>query len=236
MNHRELVREITQELHSDKSVLALMLYGSVSRNEENAHSDVDFLVIVDEKHCQKRHVVRSGITIEYLEMHIEYLQDFIDKDEIPILFTLIEGIILFDKASILERFITQARSIIDRGPPINEKWKNVRYITKQRSDITEIYNDLLDTEDEIVFHYLITVFITAIIPLLNENYHLWPKTRKKTMQYLQSQCCEAYQCIEILLSLQFSLTDKRSAAKSLIEYALKQHGGILEGDAVIFKF
>ena len=236
MNHHELVREITQELYSAENISALMLYGSVSRNEEAAHSDIDFLVIVYEKHCQKRHIVRSGITIEYLEMHAEYLQDFIDRNEIPVLFTLIEGIVLFDKTSIFEQFITQARNIIDRGPPINEKWKNARYITKQRSDITEIYNDLLDTEDEIIFHYLIALFITTAMPLLNENYHLWPKTRKKTIQHLQSQCYEGYQCIEILLSSNFSLTEKRNAAKNLIEYALKQHGGLLKGDAVIFKF
>ena len=32
INHQELVIEITHELYKDKNVLALMLYGSVSRH------------------------------------------------------------------------------------------------------------------------------------------------------------------------------------------------------------
>lgn len=143
---------------------------------------------------------------------------------------------MFDKSSILDRFIAESRSIIEKGPPVNKKWENERYKTKKRSDITEIYNDLLDTDDEIIFNYLVSLLITAAIPLLNENYNLWPKTRKKTVQYIKSQCYDGYKYIETLLSSKFSLSEKRNAAKELIEYALKQHGGILEGDAIIFKF
>lgn len=236
INHQELVNEITQELYKDKNVLALMLYGSVSRHEESVNSDIDLLVIINEKHCQKRHIIRYGITVEYLEMNIEYLQNFIAENEIPVLFTLTEGIVLFDKNSLFEQFIAEARNIIRKGPPINKKWENERYKTKKRSEVTEIYKDLLDLDDEITFNYLISLLITNVIPLLNENYNLWPKTRKETIKYLKSQCYDGYKYIEILLSSKFSLPEKRNAAKDLIEYALKQHGGILEGDAIIFKF
>lgn len=236
MNHQELVIEITQELYKDKNVLALMLYGSVSRHEENTYSDIDLLVIINEKYCQKRQTVRYGITVEYLEMHIEYLQNFIAENEIPVLFTLTEGIVFFDKNSIFDQFIAKAKNIIKKGPPVNNKWENERYKVKKRSDITEIYKDLLDVDDEIMFTYLISLLITTAIPLLNENYNLWPKTRKKTIKYLKSQCHDGYVYIETLLSSKFSLPEKRNAAKNLIEYALKQHGGILEGDAIIFKF
>lgn len=236
MNHQELVRVITRELLEDKSVLALMLYGSVSRHEENTHSDIDLLAIVDEKHCQKRHQIRCGITVECLEMGIEYLQNFITKNEIPVIFTLAEGIVLFDKNSILDRFIADARSIVEKGPFVNTNWENERYVIKKRSDITEIYTDLLDTDDEVTFNYLISLLLTAIIPILNENYNLWPKTRKKTIKYIQSQCCDCNNYIEILLSSKFTLSQKRNASKDLIEYAFKKYGGILEGDAIIFKF
>jgi Predicted nucleotidyltransferases len=220
------VREITQELYKDKNVLALMLYGSVSRHEESVNSDIDLLIIINEKYCQKRHIIRYGITVEYLEMHIEYLQNFIAENEIPVLFTLTEGIVLFDKNSLFEQFIAEARNIIRKGPPINKKWENERYKTKRRSEVTEIYKDLLDLDDEITFNYLISLLITNVIPLLIENYKLWTKTRKKTINYLKSQCYDGYKYIEILLSSKFSLPEKRNAAKDLIEYALKQHVGI----------
>lgn len=236
MEHQELLRKITRELLEDENILALMLYGSVSRHEENANSDIDLLVIVNEKHCQKKHEMRYGITVEYLEMHIGYLQDFINKYEIPVIFTLAEGIVLFDKKSILDQFITQAKAIIEKGPPINTKWENERYSIKKRSDVTEIYSDLLDTDDEIVFNYLVSLLISTIIPIINENYSLWPKTRKKTIPYVKSQCYNSYKYIEILLGSKFSLPEKRNAARDLIEYALKKHGGILKGDAVVFKF
>jgi predicted nucleotidyltransferase len=236
VNHQKLVNETARELQKKDSVLALILYGSVSRHEEKPNSDIDLLVITTENHCQKRHTVRNGVTIEFLEMHLNYLRNFIAEKEIPVLFTLTEGIILFDKDSVLAPFIKEAALIIENGPPVNEKWDNVRYATKKRSDFTEIYEDLLDTDNIIVFHYLISLLISSAIPMLTENYNLWPKTRKKTINYLENQCVEGYRYIEIMLSPKRSLSEKRDAAKGLINFALKRHGGILEGDAVIFNF
>ena len=235
-NHQELVKIITNELYNDDRVLALMLYGSVSRGEEGTNSDIDLLVLVSDKHCQKRHVVRCGIMVEYLEMHVEYLRNFISENEIPVLFTLIEGTILFDKQSLFDCFIADAKDVIENGPPVNVKWENDRYATKKRSDITEIYMDMLDAKDEVVFNYLVSSLITTAIPLLNENYNLWPKTRKKQMQYLKSHCYDGYKYMEILLDSMCSIIEKCDAAKNLINYTLKKHGGLLTGDAVIFKF
>lgn len=236
MEHQELAGIIARELFEDENTLALMLYGSVSRHEEKVNSDIDLLVIVNKKHCQKKHEMRYGITVEYLEMHTEYLQDFINKNELPVIFTLTEGIILFDKKSIFDPFIEQAKKIVEEGPPVNTKWESKKYSTKKRSDVTEIYFDMLDTDDEVVFNYLISLLISAIIPILNENYGLWPKTRKHTIPYIKSQCYDSYKYFEILLGSQYSLPEKRNASRGLIEYALKKHGGILEGDAIIFEF
>ncbi|HOQ06755.1 MAG TPA: nucleotidyltransferase domain-containing protein [Clostridiales bacterium] len=232
--HQELAKEIADELYQDKNVLALILYGSVSRNEESPNSDIDLLAIIKENHLQKRHVVRYGITIEFVEMSINFLQDFIAKKEIPMLFALANGIVLFNKIPDTEKLISDARKIIEEGPPINPNWKDERYVTKKRSDLTEIYYDLLDVEDVVVFHYLVSLLIANAIPWLIENYNLWPQTRKKTIGCLKSQCAEGYKYIETLLTPGCSLPEKREAAKNLINYTMKQHGGILEGDTIIF--
>lgn len=235
ISHQELVKEITQELYHDDSVLALILYGSVSRNEESSNSDIDLLAIINESYLQKRHTVRYGITIEFVEMDIKFLQDFIEKKEIPMLFALADGIVLFDKLSITEQLITEARKILEDGPPINSQWEKEGYKTKKRSELTEIYKDLLDVDDEIAFNYLTSLLITNAIPILIENNNLWNQTRKKMINYLKSQCIDCYRYIEILLSPVYSLPEKREAAKNLIEYALKPQGGILKGDAIIFR-
>jgi predicted nucleotidyltransferase len=234
ISHKELVKEITQELYHDNNVLSLILYGSVSRNEESANSDIDLLAIVNENHLQKRHTIRYGITIEFVEMHIDFLQDFISKREIPMLFALADGIVLFNKISETEQLITESRRILEDGPPVNSKWENEGYRTKKRSDLTEIYNDLLDVDDEITFNYLASLLITSAIPMLIEINNLWYQTRKKTINYLKSQCSDGYKYIETLLTTEYSLIEKRNAAKNLIDYVFRQYGGILEGEVVIF--
>jgi len=235
INHQELVNEITQELYIDNNVSALILYGSVSRHEESANSDIDLLAITNEMHLQKRHTVRYGITVEFVEMNLYFLQKFIDENEIPMLFALADGIVLFDKISVTGQLIAKAKKILEDGPPTNTRWENEGYKTKKRSDLTEIYNDLLDVDDEVTFNYIASLLISNAIPLLIENNNLWYQTRKKMINYLKSQCFDGYKYIETLLNSGCSLPEKRGAAKNLIEYVLKSHGGILKGDAIIFR-
>ena len=235
MIHQKLVEVIAQELYQDSNVSALILYGSVSRKEETANSDIDLLVIVSENQLQKRHVVREGITIEFVEMHIGFLQNFIEKKETPILSALSHGKLLFSKTTQLEQLIAEAKEILEKGPSRNPRWENEEYRIFKRSELTEIYLDLLDVEDEVSFHYITALFIANTLPLLLENYGVWPQTRKKMIQHLKSNCAEGYAHIETLLKSNCTLQEKRLAAKSLVNYTLKQDGGILEGDAVIFR-
>ncbi|WP_202708915.1 nucleotidyltransferase domain-containing protein [Sporosalibacterium faouarense] len=234
ITHQELVNRITQELYKDKNVSALILYGSVSRREESANSDIDLLAITNKNHLEKRHEVRYGITVEFVEMNLKILKKFIAENEIPILFALADGIVLFDKIPEIKQLVEEAKKTLDKGPTENEKWKNEGYRIKKRSDLTEIYKDLLDIDDVIKFNYVASLLITNAITILLENNNLWHQTRKKTINYLKSQCYESYEYIETLLNPVYSIYEKRDAAKNLTEYVLKPHGGILSGDAIIF--
>lgn len=60
MTHQALVEEIARELSEDGNALALILYGSLSRHEETANSDIDLLVITQTYCLQKRHVIQIG--------------------------------------------------------------------------------------------------------------------------------------------------------------------------------
>ena len=150
-------------------------------------------------------------------------------------FALADGIILFDKDSGVAPLIVTAKEILKNAPPVNKKWENERYKTKRRSDLIEIYMDLLDVEDETEFNYIVALLIANALPLVLENNKLWPRTRKTTISHLKSQCFNGYKYVETLLSSVSSLQEKRDAAKGLTDYALKPHGGILNGDALIFR-
>jgi predicted nucleotidyltransferase len=235
ITHQELVNEISQELYEDKDILALILYGSVSRNEEGENSDIDLLAITNQNILQKRHEIRYGITVEFVEEHLKTLKKAIAENEMPMLFALRDGIILFDKTSEIEQLIAKAKKILEAGPPKNEKWEDEKYRTKRRSDLTEIYKDLLDIDNVIAFNYVASLLIANAMPILLENNNLWHNTRKKTINYLKANCNEGYKYIETLLNPVCSLSEKRKAAENLTEYVLKPYGGILKGEAIIFR-
>ena len=238
MNHQELVKKITQELLENDNVLMLILYGSVSRHEEKDNSDIDLLLISKSQdfQLQKRQQIRNGITVEFVEIQLDFLQNNIiaEKGELPIFLAFTNGILLFDKISAFEELKTESQIIIDGGPPIDTQWENESYNIKQRSDITEIYRDLLDVDDEISFNYIVALLINRTIPLFYQNNRLWHTTKKKTMNFLKSECYEGYQFVEILLCDRHSLQDKRDAAKGLLEYVFKPYGGIINGNVIVF--
>ena len=234
VSHEELINEIAKELYDDDNVSALILYGSVARREECANSDIDLLVIDNKKRLRKKHVMRGGVTVEFIEMNIERLRKFVAENEIQMYFALAEGVVLFDKDSGVRQLIDISKKIIADGPPGNKQWENEAYQIKRRSDLTEIYTDLLDVNDEIEFNYIASVLIAAILPMILEINRIWPQSRKRTINNLKTNYYDGYKYIEILLSAARSLSEKRAAAKDLINYALKRYGGVLTGDAIIF--
>ena len=127
LNHQKIINEIIREFSINDNIFSLILYGSVARNEENVNSDIDLMVIVNEMYLQKRHELRNGITVEFLEMNLKFLHDFINKNEIPMIFALSEGVILFNKIPEIEHLIYHTKNILKNDPPANKNWENERY-------------------------------------------------------------------------------------------------------------
>ena len=72
MSHAErlaLAKAISTDLRRRErsNLVAVGLYGSVSRGEDRTHSDVDLLVVVRRKRAGIRHVVRDGILVTVLQ-------------------------------------------------------------------------------------------------------------------------------------------------------------------------
>ena len=62
--HQAVLKDAVDELMSDEGVLSIILFGSVSRGEESARSDIDLWVIRDTDDFTRRHLVRDGIALE----------------------------------------------------------------------------------------------------------------------------------------------------------------------------
>jgi len=234
--HQELIKIIQQELYTDDAVLALVLCGSVARREETSNSDIDLLVINNKSFYQVRQTVRNGITVEFIEIPLKRLKDTGLVKESVTLHMLADGIILFDKISEIEELTVKAKNIVKEGPPTPPTHKDEQWVLRKRREITEIYQDLIDIDDEITFNYITSLLISTAIQLLFENNNWWFKNKKKTLNYIKEQCFEEYKNIEILLNAKNSLAERRKAATHFVETVLKPHGGIIEGDMVLIKF
>ena len=231
IEHQKIINEIKDELFADENVAALILYGSAARNEVCENSDIDLMVIKNERILLKRQVLRDSVLVEFLELNADVLNEFLDKYEVPMIYALSEGIVLFDKTAVTDGLIKKAKEIYANGPPAIKNPK------KKRSDLTEIYRDLLDVEDEneAEFNYIASLLVSDAISIILQTNGLWEQSRKKTLAQLKEKCYEGYKYIEILLNPAISREEKRSAAKDLAEYALKPLGGIINGDVLIFR-
>ena len=236
MSHQELVKVMRQELYADDAVLSLVLCGSVSRQEEMPNSDIDLLVVNNKSFYQVRQTIRNGITVELIEIPIELLKKTGLVKESVTLHMLADGIILFDKISEIEELAVKAKNIVKEGPPIPPTHNDEQWVLRKRREITEIYHDLIDVGDEINFNYITSFLISSAIPLLFENNNWWFQNKKKTLNYIKTQCFGEYKNIETLLNSTNSLADRRNAATHFVETVLKPHGGIIEGDMVLIKF
>jgi predicted nucleotidyltransferase len=230
--HQDIVKEISQELYENENILALFLFGSVSRHEETSNSDIDLLSITTETHFQVRHEVRHEIEVEFYDMHIDFLKFFIEGKDYEIPLAIAKGTILFNKIPELEPLIIESKKVIQDAPVVYNNWGDEKYVLRKRRHITDKYKDLLDIDDELSFNYVVALFIADIMPMLNDLFLLRPQSNKKTMAYLKSECHDSYTFMEILLSATSPIPEKRNAAKGLIEFVLKAHGGLLEGNYI----
>jgi len=233
MKYIDLAKKVATEMSHDKNVLAVLLYGSVARGHDNTNSDIDLLVLTQSYQLQKRQAYRGEVRIEFLEIHEDFLKDFIEKEEVPILRALSEGIVLAGCEPKMKDYMSMARERLDASPK-NEKLDSLDYQTYSRSILTEAYKDLLEA-DTLVFNYMSSNLVTSLIPLLYHQSGQWLKNSRQLLPYLKTFRPDAYGLIASLLDQSHSLTDRISSAEKLVLLALEPYGGMLDCDCIIFR-
>ena len=106
------------------SVCGIMLFGSVAKNTYNKDSDIDVLVVVDDKKINAYELINDakmqveGLREDFLKdgYHLRISATILEKSELkifrPIYFDLLSyGIILYEKNGTLTNFLDEVRGI-----------------------------------------------------------------------------------------------------------------------------
>lgn len=171
MDYLDIAHEVVKELNLDSNVLAVLLYGSVARGTTNQDSDIDLLVLTKSYQLEKRQESRRGVIIEFLNIHEDFLSDFIEREEVPVLNALSEGKLLLDRESKMKYYISLCKEKLEKGPKHN-KLDTEEHQIYIRSKLTEMYRDLTGI-DMIVFNYMTSEMVRIIVPILYHQNRKW---------------------------------------------------------------
>ena len=128
---------------------AAFLGGSVAAGTYTANSDLDMVVIVDDLPGAFRETLEHrGWPVELFCHTIESFQDFVARDtegrRPPLLHMCAEGLLMLDADGTGVRMRTEARALLDAGPPL----ATVTELEDRRYGTTDLLEDLIGARDE----------------------------------------------------------------------------------------
>ncbi|MFI6509019.1 nucleotidyltransferase domain-containing protein [Streptosporangium sp. NPDC050855] len=112
--HRDLAVKVAGELGARDDVLAVLIGGSVARGEHLAASDVDLLVVTDERTSLpvSRRTVRDGLLVEWIARTEDAWLARFDRPRTSWLFAFLEGEAVHDSGP-ARRLAAQARAVLE---------------------------------------------------------------------------------------------------------------------------
>src|SRR5690606_1125564 len=122
--HKHILDQLKSSLASDKNNTALLVTGSVARNEQTDHSDLDLLLISKEKQPFKEELIDEIV----VETKTNTLEGFIEKmkaDPMNV-YQWLDANIIFDKDNSSEELIREAKNIYEGYSPDPKEIAGVR--------------------------------------------------------------------------------------------------------------
>ncbi|MHA2064362.1 MAG: nucleotidyltransferase domain-containing protein [Candidatus Thorarchaeota archaeon] len=146
--HQETIAdEVIKELKRDRSVVGILICGSLARNEIRPDSDIDFDVITDD---DKEHVFveefRGGIKVDISIMPLKLLLESVETHPF-LLYSALWEKIAYDPKGILKQIRDRLEVYYDAHPEIVEFWKeklDSMKEAKMRGEQPEGYRLVLD--------------------------------------------------------------------------------------------
>lgn len=109
---------LLDELKIKDGILGILLYGSYVLNDEDEFSDLDILIVVEEKNrciCGRGNIIKDNIPIEYfIKTESEIYKELIDEleDLEPAMrIELLTGTIIYEKYNTLNKLIKRAEEV-----------------------------------------------------------------------------------------------------------------------------
>lgn len=222
----KLVEELLTEYKLDSDVRAVLLCGSVARNQEKTNSDIDiWLIRYTDKFIHKTYI-KDTIKIDLFEISISMLDKFIKMREAPAINALLEGKILYNTNVNFDKLINDAN--------ISKKKEFIPINVVPASRVTSLLiqlNNLIDDaedciEDELTFEIIFSEIIVNIYNYLYDFYGIWREPPKKTVETIKSFLPSLYENFERLISPLELKTNRITAARLLAQLLIDKHGGI----------
>lgn len=232
MHHAQIVEKLKAEYEKLPEARAMILYGSVARNEHTANSDIDLWLIKETDRFRRLHEVHDGILVERWESPLRYLNQLLEGGEPPVIHLFAEGKWLFAKDDIdVSSMQARARSLKAEGPVISEKPRDRILFT--RSEMTDRLHDARDAlDDPELFNFIVAESMDNLHLGLYERYGLWQVPRKKVLSTLDKNVPEVGRSLRHLLGTDPTRSRLRSF-EFLVECMMDKDGGLLEGECVL---
>ncbi len=123
--HQEIIKEISEEMKKDKSVIGMVVFGSCSTGKERKNSDIDLEIIskTTKKEIVSKKEKRRGIKIDieiipkktYLDITNKYpylWYDYLKRHKI-----------IFDKENLVEKVLKNLEKYYEKHPETIKFWR-----------------------------------------------------------------------------------------------------------------
>ncbi len=113
--HKQIIERLASTYRSNENNLTLLVTGSVARDEQSENSDLDLLLIANEKQPFKEELI-EGIVVE---IKTNTSDGFIRKmhDDPMNVYQWLDAKVIFDKDNFAEKAINEAKDIYDNYKP-----------------------------------------------------------------------------------------------------------------------
>jgi len=135
-----VVAALAVELERTPRALAALFFGSAQRGRLEAHSDLDFYVLVDGDERWREGRMRDDLPLELSFSPARYLAQRLREHSPVVAHALATGEILFDRTGELAALVSEARRLWAAGPPPASDAERLRW----RFRLTDLFHDLCD--------------------------------------------------------------------------------------------
>jgi predicted nucleotidyltransferase len=231
MDDLALIELVVQRLRSEFNVdlLGVLAGGSRLRDEGDAHSDLDIVVVISRPQRRRWNVMMAGVEIEMFVNPLFQMRRYFEDErlsgrgQMPHLCAT--GRVVFDPEGMMASIQAQARCIWEAGPPPlseRERWE-FRYHT------ADLLRDIEDVrvDDEETAAFLVAVLLEQII---DRHYRIsgrWLHKRKRVLNDLGQWDVAASRLARQVCNGGVPISARCTAVRALADHVLAPLGGVM---------